>query len=65
MKNKLTPLIQELKEWIAAAMLSQEDVALKLKITFPTLSRLLNGHTKPSLATSRKIKRLLAGGAAK
>lgn len=38
--------------------ISQESLAKELNVSFATINRLENGHTKPSLITKARIEKL-------
>ena len=49
-------LIRELR---LGAGLTQEKFAVKLGVTYPTINRWENGHTKPSPLAMQKIEQML------
>ena len=53
-------LINELKQYYLARRMTQQELAKKLKVSFITVNRWLNGRTKPSARQEYQIKLLIA-----
>lgn len=53
---QISKLIRELR---LATGLTQEKFAAKLGVTYPTINRWENGHTKPSPLARQKIEEML------
>jgi len=55
-------LIQQLEEYRLEHKITQVELAKILDVAFVTVSRWLNGHTKPNKIQSYHIRKLLSGG---
>ena len=54
-------MIQKLEEYRLEHKITQVELAEKLNVTFVTVSRWLNGHTRPNKIQTHHIKKLLSG----
>jgi len=55
-------LIQQLEDYRLEHKITQVELANILDVAFVTVSRWLNGHTKPNKIQSYHIRKLLSGG---
>lgn len=58
-------LIQRLEEYRLDNRITQVELADMLDVAFVTVSRWLNGHTRPNKIQEHHIQKLLAGKAGK
>ena len=62
MIDMLPDLIRKLEKFRLENRISQEHLSEMLGVSFITVSRWLNGHTKPSKIYTYHIEKLLARG---
>jgi len=62
MIDMLPDLIRKLEKFRLENRISQEHLSEMLGVSFITVSRWLNGHTKPSKICTYHIEKLLARG---
>ena len=55
----MNTLIKKLEKYRLVNRISQERLAEKLKVSFTTVNRWLNGKTEPNMIQSYHIKKLL------
>ncbi len=57
----MSDLIERLEEYRLEHKITQMELAEKLEVAFVTVSRWLNGHTKPNKIQAYHIEKLLSG----
>ena len=55
----MNSLVKKLEEYRLVNRISQERLAEKLKVSFTTVNRWLNGKTEPNMIQSYHIKQLI------
>ena len=55
----MNSLVKKLEEYRLVNRISQERLAEKLKVSFTTVNRWLNGKTEPNMIQSYHIKKLI------
>ena len=59
--DSLMDLIKKLEQYRLENKISQEKLANMLGVAFSTVSRWMNGHTKPNKIQSYHIRKLISG----